>query len=118
MNFEEIEVGMMIKGYGLVTQKHTAGTDEKLDHFWSGKNALTFFMYEDAHYGQCSTAFELDHEFEQDEQRGTVEYLEALEKMLKGRQEMIGYAIDDVKLLSDFERACINTMNANVSSKD
>ena len=114
MTFDEIEVGMLIKGYGLVTQKYKAGTDEQLDHFWSGRNALTFFMFEDAHHGQCSTSFDDDFDFEQDIHRGTLEYMQAVEVMVKGRQEQIGYAIDDVSLLLDFQRGCVNTMNANV----
>lgn len=101
MKFDDLKVGMLIRD-GLITRLYKSGTDDKLDHFWSGNNAVTCIMIEDAYHGQSSFACDNDQEFKEFGKRGSDEYVKTIAKMARDRHSAVGDALKDVELIYAF----------------
>ena len=101
MKFEDLEVGMLVKD-GLITELYVAGTDDKRDHYWSGNNAVTFFMIEDAYIGQGTIQSDSEREYTEVHKRGTNGYKMTVMKMANHRNLAAIDAAKDVDTLYGF----------------
>lgn len=96
MTFDELEPGHLIKYVGLILA--TNGNDD----FFKGRS-ITMIDYNDPYWGTCHRGVKPDEDFEILHEKGTPEYIEVINELIKGRAEYIKDASDDILKLESFK---------------
>ena len=97
MKFSQLRVGMLTDR-GLILKLTPAGTD----YFWGEQDSVSFMGLHDAHWGACGCIFSDKSDWEMVFEEGTVEYVEAVSRMIQERADAATDAARDATRMLEF----------------
>ena len=101
MKFEDLELGMITEGEGLIISIIEPGTDP----YWGDSRGIEFLPWEHAYDGRHYAPVMDDSEYVELHPIGTKEYDNCIRKILNERGGAMRAAHEDVKILHSYRMA-------------